>query len=151
MSRVFVFSCVRVFALATVCCAAVSATQTAPQPRTIDKGDQSNIDAPRQALVRTPAEWEALWHMHTFDRARPAVDFSREMVVAVFMGTRPNAGYSVEVVSALEKGGALIVRYRETAPSPGAVTAQILTFPYHIVAFPKVNVTDVRFEKIADR
>ena len=140
------FSYLRVFAWVALCCGVAAAQPS--QPRTIAKGDQSNIDAPRQALVRTDAEWQALWRQHEFDRERPKVDFSREMVVAVFLGTRPNAGYGVEVVNTLEKSGTLIVRYRERKPAPGAITAQLLTFPYHIVAFPNADVTNVQFQKI---
>lgn len=117
-------------------------------PRTIEKGDQSNIDGARQVFVRSDAELRQLWQQHAPERALPKVDFTREMVVAVFMGSRPNAGFSTAVVSTTAAAGVLMVRYSETKPSPGAVTAQVLTFPYHIVAIPKADVKDVKFEKI---
>jgi PrcB C-terminal len=116
-------------------------------PRTIEKGDQSNIEDAKQLLVRTDAEWGNLWKQHAADRPRPAVDFSKEMVVGVFMGSRPNAGFTISVISTTAGNGTLIVRYKETMPGPGTVSAQILTFPYHLVAIPKADVKDVRFEK----
>ncbi len=116
-------------------------------PRTIAKGDQSNVDDAKQVLVRTEAEWTRLWNQHAPDHPKPAVDFSKEMVVAVFMGSRPNAGFSTTITSAMAANGALIVRYKETAPAAGAVAAQILTFPFHIVAITKAPVTDVKFQK----
>ena len=116
-------------------------------PRTIEKGEQSAIDDGKQVLVRTDAEWAQLWRQHAGDRARPPIDFSKESIVAVFMGSRPNAGFSTAIVSATEGGGALIVRYTETKPARGAVSAQVLTFPFHIVAIPKVAAANVRFEK----
>lgn len=119
----------------------------APNTRTIEKGDQSNVDDAKQVLVRTDAEWTRLWQQHAPDRPRPAVDFSKEMVVGVFMGSRPNAGFSTAVVLTTAANGALIVKYTETMPKPGMVTAQVLTFPYHLVAIPKATVTDVKFEK----
>ncbi len=119
----------------------------APSTRTIEKGDQSNIDDAKQVLVRTEAEWTRLWLQHNPDRPRPAVDFSKEMVVAVFMGSRPNAGFSTAIVSATAANGALVVRYKETMPGPGSVSAQILTFPYHLVAIAKADVKDVKFQK----
>jgi hypothetical protein len=64
------------------------------------------------------------------------------------MGSRPNAGFSTAVVSATAANGALIVRYSETRPPADSVSAQILTFPYHIVAIPKADVKDVKFEKV---
>jgi hypothetical protein len=120
----------------------------APNTRTIAKGDQSHIDDAKQVVVRTDAEWTKLWQQHAPSQPRPAVDFSKEMVVGVFMGSRPNAGFSTAIVSATAApGGALIVRYTETLPAAGSVSAQILTFPYHLAAIPKSAVTDVKFEK----
>jgi hypothetical protein len=117
-------------------------------PRTIEKGDQSNIEDAKQVVVRTEAEWTRLWQQHAPDRPRPAVDFSKETVIGVFMGSRPNAGFSTAIVSATEGGGALIVRYTDTRPARGALTAQILTFPYHLAAIPKATATNVKFEKV---
>jgi hypothetical protein len=119
-----------------------------PATRTIEKGDQSNIDEAKKVLVRTDAEWTALWQQHAPNRPRPAIDFGKEMVIGLFMGSRPNAGFSTAVVSATEGNGVLIVRYSETFPAPGRVAAQVLTFPYHIVAIPKATVKDVKFEKV---
>jgi hypothetical protein len=119
----------------------------APSTRTIEKGDQSNIDDAKRVLVRTDAEWTTLWREHHPDKPRPAVDFSKEMVVGVFMGSRPNAGFSTAIVSATAANGALIVRYSEQVPAPGSISAQVLTFPFHLVAIPKAAVTDVKFEK----
>jgi hypothetical protein len=70
------------------------------------------------------------------------------MVIGLFMGSRPNAGFSTAVVSATAGSDVLIVRYSETFPAPGRVAAQVLTFPYHLVAIPKATVKDVKFEKV---
>ena len=121
--------------------------QTMPM-RSIDKGVMSNMDAGRQASARSTEEWAALWNLHAGERTRPNVDFSREIVVAVFMGTRPTAGFSVEIVGVRQEGQALIVSYKETRPAPDALTAQILTSPFHIVAVPRGTTTDVKFERV---
>src|SRR5882672_12615457 len=121
----------------------------APSTRTIEKGDQSNVDDAKQVLVRTDAEWTKLWQQHAADRPSPSIYFSKEMVVGVFMGSRPSAGFSTAVVSATAGNGALIVRYSETMPSGRGVSAQVLTFPFHLVAMPKADVKDVKFEKVA--
>ena len=117
--------------------------------RSIDKGLDSQMDDARQATVRSAAEWETLWRLHAGERARPPVDFGKEMVVAVFLGSRPTAGFSTEIVGTREDGPVLIVQYRETRPPAGGIVAQVLTSPYHIVAVPKPGaVKDVKFEKI---
>src|SRR5690348_17207121 len=114
--------------------------------RTIDKGAQSNIDTARQAVAHNEAEFAAIWKAHNYDRPAPAVDFAREMVVAVFMGSRPTGGFSTEIVSAAERDGRFVVTYRERAPGSGAIAAQVLTAPYHIAAVTKSE-KPVVFEK----
>jgi len=116
-------------------------------PRTIDKGEQSNIDEARQVVVRTDVEWTKLWQQHSPDRQRPTVDFAKDMIVGVFMGSRPSAGYNISIVSTFAKDGNVIVQYRESTPRPGTMAAQVLTFPYHLVAIPKAA-GEVRFEKL---
>jgi hypothetical protein len=127
--------------------AAFAQATPAGAPRTIDKGEQSNIDEAKQVVVRTEAEWTKLWQQHSPDRKRPAVDFSKEMIVGVFMGSRPTAGYNTSIVSTVVKDGNLMVQYKESQPQRGAMTAQVLTFPYHLVAVPK-EAGDVKFEKV---
>jgi len=122
--------------------------QSAPAPRTLDKGGRSGIGAPREVVVRTPDEWTALWTEHGAGRERPPVDFSREIVVGVFLGSKPTAGYSVAIVSTIDANGVLIVRYRVSEPPAGAITAQVITFPYHLAAVSKSPAKDVKFEKI---
>ena len=115
--------------------------------RTVARGDQSNVDSPRQVVARTASEWNALWRQHDFDRPAPAVDLSREMIVAVFLGSRTTAGFGVEIASAQSQGGGVLVRYKVSEPGAGSVTAQVLTFPYHIVALPR-SAGDVKFDRI---
>lgn len=116
--------------------------------RSIDKGQNSQIDTARQVSARTADEWTKLWMQHAGARARPMVDFNKEVVAAVFLGSRPSAGYGVEIVRARPDGAAMVVSYKETRPSPDSVAAQVLTAPYHIVAVPKGSTTDVKFERV---
>lgn len=122
--------------------------QSSPAPRTIDKGDHPGIHSTRQVVIRTEEEWSALWREHAPSRQRPSVDFSREMVIGVFLGSKPTAAYSVAIVSTIEANGVVQVRYRVSEPTPGAITAQVITFPYHLAAVPKSTAKDVKFENV---
>ena len=117
--------------------------------RTLDRGSQSNVDTARQATARTAAELSALWQLHAPGRPLPAVDFDREIVVGVFLGSRPTAGFSVEIVSAQRDGQTLVVRYRETRPPRDSIVAQVITSPYHLAAVPRTG--EVRFEKVEEK
>ena len=74
----------------------------------------------------------------------PAVDFATKMVVGVFLGTKPTAGYGVEIVGVKTDGDALVVEYTERPPGRGTMAAQILTQPFHMVSVPRHEGT-VRF------
>ena len=123
----------------------VLALQGVSPLRVLEKGDQSNVDDARQVAARTTAEWNTLWRQHSPDRDQPRVDFARDMVLGVFLGSRTTAGFSVEIVSALVEQGILVVRFRETRPQSDRISAQVITAPYHLVAVPRHS-GDVRFE-----
>lgn len=114
--------------------------------RVLERGNQSAIDQPLQTVARNAAEWNALWRRHTADRPAPEVDFEREIVAAVFAGSRPTAGFAVEIVGTSEEGGVLVVEYRIASPPAGAMTAQVITAPYRVVARPRHD-GQVRFEE----
>ena len=114
--------------------------------RSLDKGAQSGVETARQVTVRDREAWASLWRAHAQDRPRPEVDFSREMVVGVFLGTRPTAGYAVDIIGTRVEGDTVVVQYRETAPARGGLTAQVLVSPYHMVAVP-MRPGVVTFEK----
>jgi hypothetical protein len=119
----------------------------APPLRTIDRGTMSQIDDARFVTIRTQPEWSALWRAHAPGKPMPPVDWSREMVVGVFLGTRPAAGFSLEVVGYREEGGRVVAGYKEIAPARDAITAQILTSPFVLAAIPRRD-GDVTFEKV---
>jgi len=73
--------------------AGVPPQTTPPVLRTIERGQTSWVDSPRQAVARTPQDWAALWGLHAPDRPLPAVDFSTDMVIAIFLGSRPSADF----------------------------------------------------------
>jgi len=115
--------------------------------RSIEKGTASSASELRQVVVRDGAAWEKFWSEHAPERPRPAVDFAREMVVGVFVGDRPTAGYTVEIFGYRESGDDVTVQYRETTPARGTVAAQVIVSPYHLAAIPK-KTGKVSFEQV---
>jgi len=112
---------------------------------TIQQGPLSGVDAERHVVVRTEPEWETLWREHQPDREPPHADFSRSMVVALFMGSRRTAGYAIDITRVERDDNGVIVFYRQTAPAPGAMTAQVLTAPFQIIQLDRVP-GSVRFQ-----
>jgi len=133
-----------VFAMATV-----SAQVPAPAFTTIAKGDASGQQIGRQVTVRTAAEWKALWKEHAPIDKMPDVDFTRNMVVGIFLGSKPSAGHEVEIVGVRTQDKDFIVEYVQKQPARGTMSAQILTEPYHLVSVPK-HAGTVRFVHVPE-
>jgi len=119
----------------------------APSIQTIATDMMSQVESPKQAVARTPAEWMKLWREHAGETAVPKVDFGSRTVVAVFLGTRNSAGYLVEITGMRQDKGALVVEWRERRPERDQVSAQVMTSPAQIATIPKFA-GEIRFEKV---
>lgn len=128
----------------------LSATmQPPPGVEIVVSNNNSMVEELRTAVAWKSGEWEALWRSHAgMLKPAPAVDLTKRTVVAVFLGSRPTAGYAVEIVGTKQEGKTLIVEWRETRPKEGMLLAQVLTSPVVIVSIPKVS-GDVGFRKVA--
>lgn len=105
---------------------------------TIARGAISNIRESRDVVVRSEDEWVRLWHEHAGpDATPPPVDFASSMVVGVFLGARNTGGYSVEITAVELTAADVEVKYTETKPGPGAMLAQVMTSPFHLVSVPR--------------
>ena len=106
---------------------------------TIDTGAQSGIRGgqPQLFKIETEPEWEEFWSRHqaivTPQPALPAVDFSREMVIAVVDRTEPSGGFLLEIAAIEEAEGSLVVRVSKQVPGAGCLVTDALTQPFHIV------------------
>jgi protease stability complex PrcB-like protein len=114
----------------------------------VAKGDMSGVQTMRQVTVRTAAEWQKLWKEHSPDEKMPAVDFNSNMVVGIFLGSKPSAGYQVEILNVRPEGNDLVVEYAQKQPGRGMMSAQMLTEPYDLVAVPK-HAGPVRFVAVS--
>jgi hypothetical protein len=114
---------------------------------TVNSDRMSGVDRAQQVVIRTDAEWQRLWRDHAPGRPAPAVDFTKQMVLAVFLGSRPSAGYGVQITDVQSAGSDLVVRWLETRPAAGTSSATVMTAPSHLVAVPRRDGA-VRFEKV---
>jgi hypothetical protein len=65
--------------------------------------------------------------------ATPRVDFSRDSVLALLLGSRPTGGYGVNVVSMSLENGEAFADVRFTEPAADAFTTQAITSPWQLV------------------
>jgi hypothetical protein len=101
----------------------------------------SYIDDERLAVISNKSAWAALWAEHHRGQsptpALPEIDFTESMVVAVYIGTRPNGCYSVGIDRIYRSGDTIVVEYTEQIPSAENICTMALVSPSHLVVIPK--------------
>lgn len=118
----------------------VAATSTPVAISTIEKTFHSNVKVARNVVVKDAAAWAALWAEHA-DISKPpmAIDFSRNMVVASFMGERPMGCFAVTLEAAFRAGSVVTVRRTLNVPGPTVLCGQAVTSPAHLVVMEKTD------------
>ncbi|MFN2400652.1 MAG: protease complex subunit PrcB family protein [Gemmatimonadaceae bacterium] len=113
----------------------------------------SGMDAPARLVVRDALVWRAVWNQIFRSQSPvpelPVVDFSREMLVVVALGTRNSGGYSILVDRATEAGGALEFTIRSVSPGEACVVIAALTQPVDIARLARRD-GPVRFREHAE-
>ena len=133
--------------MSALCASLIVLAMQGAAVETIASDTMSGVDAPRQVVARTDKEWTALWLEHAGPaKPAPKVDLTKRMVAAVFLGSRPSAGYRVEVTGTRQEGKTLIVTWRELPPGRDSLLAQVLNSPAHLVSIPRFD-GDIKFEK----
>jgi hypothetical protein len=125
---------------------AITALQV-PGVEIIAHDNMSNVDEAGTAVASTEDGWGKLWRSVTPDKPLPKVDFARRSVVAIFLGSRPTAGYDIEIVGTKQEGPSLIVEWAEVRPQAGVMLAQVLTAPALIASIPK-SAGSIGFRKV---
>ena len=120
---------------------AACAGNTAPDgPAPLLAGNNSSVMQQAFRTAQDPAEMDTLWS-EAFGRQgtpppKPAVDFARQRVLAVFMGNQSHGGYGIRLAAVREGADDVEVDVLFTAPGPDCRTTQVLTQPYAVFALP---------------
>jgi hypothetical protein len=120
--------------------------------RTLEAGWSSGVKGEVRSVITNETEWGAFWSAHQADstppQPPPRVDFSRERVVAVFLGTTPNTCWAVRVANVTTDPAAGKTTVDFTTYTPGASQACLLALsqPHHVVAIPR-GATQVVFRE----
>jgi len=111
--------------------------------RILNQGSHPGLTTYNTTVIRTQQAYTTEW----FKRypppppglgmpvmAPPTVDWSTEMVVIIDLGTRPSAGYGVNLIRATATGQNLKVDWVENQPGANCVVATVITYPFVIGA-----------------
>jgi PrcB C-terminal len=106
--------------------------------RRIGQWTHTGINEKRRLVIRDANGWAAFWsELGTGDR--PAVDFTRDLVVAVAAGQQSSGGHEIAVEKVSQSNGELRIEVVETSPGPNCITTSALTQPVDVVVLPGVN------------
>ena len=107
--------------------------------RRIGEWTNTGISESRRLVIRDANAWAGFWAELGVGE-RPAVDFTKDLVLVVAAGQRSTGGYGIEIERVTQTGGALTVEVQETSPGPNCVTTSALTQPVDVVLVPGAGV-----------
>jgi len=106
-------------------------------------------------VIKDQETWEAVWEIHASIHMSyemdpvpcPEVDFTKEQVIAAFMGSCSSTGYSIEITDIRVSKEGIVVYADRHRPGEGCIVGWMLTAPFHIVKMQKTNPgQDIVFE-----
>ena len=104
-------------------------------------GTRSSIGTRTNYLITTSAELAQLWQLTGAPGTAPAIDFSKDAVIAVFAGTEPTAGYGIAVTGVTDSATERMVSITLTSPDATCALAQSQTAPFQVVEVPATALT----------
>lgn len=106
--------------------------------RRIGQWTHTGIGEARRLVIRDANAWAAFWSELGVG-ARPAVDFSRDLIIAVAAGQRSSGGHQIAIERVTQTRGDLQVDVLEISPGPDCVTSSSLTQPVDVVLVSGVS------------
>ena len=111
--------------------------------------DMSGIWEARRMVISDREAWLDVWkRIHSPDPTHgpysnlpplPEIDFAREMLIVVALGSRPTGSYGIIVDGAYEREKQLEIVVRSMSPGKGCFTTQAFTQPVDIVRLVKTK------------
>lgn len=114
-----------------------------PTPADIS-GVRADLVPAGEYVFNSSGEWSDFWsRYHT--TPEPEFDLGTSTLVAVFLGMKPNPGYSVRIAEVTEYRDEVVIEVVEHLPAPGMRYIQVIVYPYDAVLIPKTD-KKIRFE-----
>ena len=141
--RLFV---IMLFALLSACGAGETNEQHFIKFKVLDHGQISGITFQKFFEIRTPQEFDDFWTIHSqpSNKPLPKIDFTQEMVLAVFYGQQQTGGYDIYIHTVEELETELLVKVHPVEPKPGSIRTMMISQPNMIISLP-VNPKPVHF------
>ncbi|MGZ8391677.1 MAG: protease complex subunit PrcB family protein [Gemmatimonadales bacterium] len=112
--------------------------------RRIGQWTRTGIGESRRLVIRDANGWAQFWSELGVG-LQPAVDFNRDVVIAVAAGQRPTGGYEIVIDRVTQSDGQLTVEVVERTPGPNCMTTASLTQPVDVVVVPAADAKSPTF------
>ncbi|MHA1389678.1 MAG: protease complex subunit PrcB family protein [Candidatus Thorarchaeota archaeon] len=103
----------------------------------VDPGDGYYYATRDNFTITNKTIWEDLWQFlysgHSHPPELPIVNFTSEMLIAVFQGERGSGGYLINITRIIVTNTQYIVYIDEPHPGENCVVTAVMTYPYHTV------------------
>ncbi|MFZ6799624.1 hypothetical protein [Undibacterium sp. Di24W] len=117
--------------------------------KVVDQGLNSGVTSNRNVVVKDQASWMGLWQEHNKSNANiPNVDFSKNMIVGLFMGQRSSGCYAIEAATLWRAAGKIQLTRRDRNPGPTTICTANITAPYLLIEIPRSDET-LEFQSIS--
>jgi hypothetical protein len=120
---------------------------------TLDRGGDSKSSLRAPVTFIDVGVFTAFWAKHAPATAPPSVDFTKDMVVVGILGSRAEAGDSVEVQRVLQVAEGSVIEVVERLPVAYCSPASRPHVPYHVVVAPRTPIphrfADIRQEPVS--
>jgi len=103
----------------------------------------SGIADSQRVVIRDTSAWRQYWtavHRPFIPApAVPDVDFRREMILLVSMGTRPSGGFVIRIDSAMTDAQRVLVQVTQIVPGRGCAVPAVVTRPVDLARVPATS------------
>ena len=103
----------------------------------IDSGGGYNYESRDNFIITNSTFWENLWLFlysgHSHPPEVPIVNFTSEILIAVFQGERGSSGYSTNITRIVMTIVYYVVYVDEIHPGENCGILTVMTYPYQIV------------------
>lgn len=111
-------------------------------------GGQSNVGKASNVIINSKKELEEIYATINKNRTPsfiiPVIDFSKETVIALFMGSKSSGGYSTYIKQIEVQSKTISITIEKKYPT--GMVISVLTQPFYIAKIPKSNKSIVFIE-----
>lgn len=107
----------------------------------LDVKANSGVQLAQNLVVKDVATWTTLWTQHdnNVGAAVPVIDFSKRMVVAIFLGSKSSGCYAIKDVTIWRSGGKLNVAHLDRVPGSLELCTATMTAPAYLVELDRTD------------